>query len=63
MATRIVYSPEFPEGQIFTLTAEEEAVREALRIESNKKIAAREAAATAKIEADAQLATDKARAR
>tara|TARA_Y100001951_G_C11230719_1_gene234430 strand:- start:58 stop:312 length:255 start_codon:yes stop_codon:yes gene_type:complete len=63
MAIRLVYSPEFPEGQRVTLTAEEEAVREALRIESNKKIAAREAAAAAKIEADAQLATDKASAR
>ena len=63
MATRMVYSPEFPEGQRVTLTAEEVAVREAVVTESNEKIAAKQAAADAKADTDAQLATDKASAR
>ena len=58
MATRMVYSPEFPEGQRVTLTAEEVAVREAIVNESNEKIAAKQAAADAKAATDAQTVID-----
>ena len=67
MATRMVYSPEFPKGQRVTLTAEEVAAKEATQIAFSEQRAAKEAAAEAKADAkaavDAQLATDKASAR
>ena len=48
MATKIVYSPEFPEGQRMPLTAAEEAHREAEQVAANEARAAKQAAADAK---------------
>ena len=48
MATKIVYSPEFPEGQRMPLTAAEEAHREAEQVAANEARAAEQAAADAK---------------